>query len=112
MCNGGRCKVVAELLWTIRELSERGINLDGFTTDPDKLMDIWAAVRFSPVRAARILFPDRPKAYVRTTYTLANYACNKAVAMRCRLQGDIPAALIYELACEHCYNDLPAEVRW
>ncbi len=121
MCNGGPCKTKEERLAIIKELANThptitdtgyAINLDGFTTDRDKLMDVWAAIHFWPVISARILFPKRPKRYVTTTESLGNYACNKAVAMRCRLSGDIQAALNYEKICDMIHKDLPTWARW
>lgn len=58
-------------------------------------------------RAARRLFPDRPKGYVNAASALRNYAWNRATAIRCRERGDIPAALVYETICNHIYDALP-----
>lgn len=117
MCNGGPCKTKEDRLAVLRELGqfyeETGRPcLDDFTTERDKLMDVWAAIHFWPVISARILFPDRPKRYVSVTQDLGNYACNKAVAMRCRLEGEIQTALNYERVCEMIYESLPEWARW
>jgi hypothetical protein len=85
-------------------------NLDAQTQED--LMTFWAIAHAHPVTVARQLFPERPQGYVSATYTLSAYACNKATAMRCRLRGDIPAAGVYEKACEMCYERLPAWARW
>lgn len=116
MCNGGPCKTKEERLAIIKELAGckigYALNLDDFTTDQDKLMDVWAAIHFWPIISARILFPDRPERYVAVTHSIGNYACNKSVAMRCRLDGKIQAALNYERICDIIHKDLPQWARW
>lgn len=64
-----------------------------------------------PIRAARELFPDRPKRYVESTVSLRCYADNKATAMECRLRGDIQSALMYEGICDRIYESLPDYAR-
>lgn len=44
--------------------------------------------------------------------SLANYAYNKACAMKCRIKGDITQALNYESICDMIYQRLPADLRW
>jgi hypothetical protein len=44
--------------------------------------------------------------------TLADYAKHKAIAMRCRATGDIPAALSEENVCDGYYQSLPPWARW
>lgn len=81
-------------------------NLDAETPD-----DLWkfaselGGVR--PIRGARMLFPNRPRGYVRAAVSLRCYAENKATAIACRLRGDIPAAQIYETICDRIYDSLP-----
>jgi len=58
------------------------------------------------------MFPDRPRGYVAATRSLAHYAYNKSTAMRCRLKGDINAALNYEAICERIYDNLPDYAKW
>ena len=43
---------------------------------------------------------------------LGNYCSNKAAAMRCRLDGDIPKALDYERICDDIYESLPHWAIW
>lgn len=117
MCNCGPCKTKEERLAVIHELSQYyeevgRPDLDLFTTETDKLTDIWAAIHFHPVICARILFPDRPKRYVSVTQDLGRYACNKSCAMKLRLEGKIKNALAYEHACEILYENLPDWARW
>jgi len=86
-----------------------GINLDGMY--PDDLMAFW--YRASRGWAtARELFPDRPTGYVSATRDLANYASNKATAMRLREAGNIQAAFRYETIADRIYDSLPEFARW
>lgn len=85
-------------------------NLD--TKDADELWKFWQQVNNGPRRIARILFPEKPRGYVRATQHLANYACNKSVAMKCRLDGRIQSALTYEHIADRIYNDLPEFAKW
>ena len=74
---------------------------------------LWRFWRNSSSRQfARELFPDRPKGYCTVTRDLGHYACNKAVAMDRRLNGEIDAALIYESICDRIYIDLPHWAKW
>lgn len=90
-------------------IEEGPINLDGYAGDP---ILVWAAVRFQPVKVARVLFPSRPKGYVSATYSIGAYAANLSAARSCRLRGDIRAAMVYETICDGIYNDLPDFARW
>lgn len=120
MCNNGPCKTLGGRLTVIRELAinqaKRDLffapNLDGFTTNPDKLMEVWAAIHFNPIKCARILFPERQKRYVSVTKDLGSYASNKANAMTYRLKGQIQTAISYEQICESIYERLPVWARW
>lgn len=60
--------------------------------------------------------PDELRAFalaiLNTAREIAAYADNKAVAMECRLRGDIPAALVYEKICDDIYARLPEFARW
>jgi len=93
-------------------MSEYGSpNLDGCF--PEELWEFWQAVNsVRPIRKARELFPNRPKGYVRVTKDLGNYAANKATAMKCRLDGQIQSAIMYEDICEQIYNKLPRYAKW
>ncbi len=48
----------------------------------------------------------------RLTACLANYAMHKAIAVRCRLKGEVSKATTYEEICENIYGRLPADIRW
>lgn len=117
MCNGGPCKTKEERLKVIHELGNfyevtGRPCLDDFTLDQDKMMDVWAAIHFNPVICGRILFPDRPPRYVSVTQDLGSYASNKATAMRCRIEGNIQSAIVYETICNRIYENLPDWARW
>lgn len=91
---------------------EAPINLDGFT-NPKELWEFWkSASGVRPIATARKLFPTRPRGYVRATKDLGNYAVNKATAMRCRLDGGINTALIFEDICDTIYDRLPEYAKW
>jgi hypothetical protein len=78
--------------------------------EPDELMEFWSA--HNAGRGRKALFPDGGLGTMRATADLANYASNKATAMRCRLKGDIETAQMYERICETIYNGLPEWARW
>ena len=93
------------------------VNLDTLTAD--QLMNFWS--RFSRpgvTRAAICALFDldvngaKPKGYTRAAKDCANYAANKATAMRCRLRGDIDKALMYERIADRIYDDLPEYAQW
>ena len=63
-------------------------NLDG-VIDPDELTDLASAL-----------------------LTLGTYADCKAIAMRCRLAGQIDKAQRHESRCEQLYSLLPPSWRW
>ncbi len=86
-------------------------NLDG--VHQDELWEFWQATNsVRPIVMARRLFPDRPKGYVAVTRDLGNYAANRATAMKCRLEGQIDTALMYESICERIYQRLPDYAKW
>jgi hypothetical protein len=85
-------------------------NLDGMSKD-----DLWAfwQVYHRPSRDdAEKLIGDRRKGFTNLASSLANYACNKAVAMGCREKGDIKGALCYEKHADLSYERLPEDIRW
>lgn len=63
------------------------------------------------VKAARTLFPARPRGYVSATETLCHYAWNRYTAMQCRRRGDMISADIYETICDRLYQALPVWAR-
>jgi len=77
-----------------------------------ELMAFWKRYHRATRKDAAELVGDTRKGYTNIAATLANYACNKAVAIDCRLKGDIQAALIYEHNADLCYDRLPADLQW
>jgi len=96
--------------------AENMLNLDNFNHKNEADM-LWAMGRYierNSKKVAKILFPWRPKGYVRATKDLGRYAENKATAMRCRLPGGtgVVAAQGYELICDQIFEKLPPFARW
>jgi len=85
-------------------------NLDAM--DQDELWDFWKKFHRPSRKDAAWLVGDRRPGYTNFASTLANYACNKAVAMKCRLDGNIQGAECYESAAEICYKELPEDLKW
>jgi hypothetical protein len=79
-----------------------------------ELMDFWFKYHRTGPKRAKEIFGSNPLPphYVRVTWDLANYACNKAVAMGCRLKGQIDTAISYEKICDQIYDRLPLYARW
>lgn len=86
------------------------INLDDMSHD--ELFEFWNFYRFATWKDAMRIFPTRPKGYVRAVKDCANYAINKAVAMKCRKDGEISKAKLYEDICDNIYNMLPDFAKW
>jgi hypothetical protein len=78
--------------------------------EPDALMTFWRDHQAG--RGRKVLFPDGGVGTFKATASLANYASNKATAIRCRLNGDIETALMYEGICDRIYSALPDFARW
>jgi hypothetical protein len=83
-------------------------NLDTMTAD--ELLTFW--MTHQQGRRAHHLFPDGGPGTRIATRQLANYASNKATAIRCRLTGNIDVALGYEQIADRIYKELPAWARW
>lgn len=85
-------------------------NLDAMTEED--LMAFWKRYSRPTRKDAEALIGDRRKGFTTVAGSLAGYASNKATAMRCRKNGDVLAAQVYETICENIYNDLPFGLRW
>jgi hypothetical protein len=85
-------------------------NFDAMTCD--ELMIFWSRYHRPSRKDAEALVGDRRRGFTNIAAKLANYACNKAVAMGCRLDGNIESALIYDECADMCYEDLPSDVKW
>ena len=84
-------------------------NLDGMTHDD--LMAFWKRYHRASRKDAVALVGPR-KGFTVLAAKLANYACNKAVAMTCREKGDILAASNYEAYADRIYDELPEDCKW
>jgi hypothetical protein len=78
----------------------------------EELMAFWSKYHRASRKDAEALVGDRRPGYTNIAATIANYACNTAVAMGCRLRGDIQAAMLYEQSADMCYDSLPKDLRW
>lgn len=67
---------------------------------------------FEPVNLDGFARREELLKLARVCYWLGMYAEDKATAMRLRVEGDIPAALSFENACDHTYKKLPDWARW
>lgn len=76
----------------------------------DDLMAFW--MKHQSGRDSLDLFPKGGHGTMIATRDLANYASNKATAMRCRLRGEIKTARYYEGICDKIYASLPEFARW
>lgn len=86
-------------------------NLDAMTVE--ELRDFWRRYHYGAKRKdCEDLIGSRCDGYTVIASKLANYADNKAVAMECRLRGDIQAASIYETICDQIYSRLPEDIKW
>lgn len=91
-------------------MSKSAPNLDA--QSPGALRVFAERIQRDPLTAGQAIFPEMPRGYDRATCKLGAYASNKAVAMECRLRGDILAAQTYETICERLYSELPDFARW
>ncbi len=82
------------------------------TMSQDELMAFWSRYNRASRRDAEQLIGGRRPGYTVVAATLANYACNKAVAIGCRLEGNIKSAQCYETHADLSYERLPEDLRW
>lgn len=80
--------------------------------DREELMEFWKKYHRPSRKDAEALIGDRRKRFTSLASTLACYASNKAAAIACRLQGNMPGAQAYELICDRVYDKLPADLKW
>ena len=96
-----------------RRMVNMGNNVPNFDGMNREELSAWWKDHQRPTRTqAANVFPGRPRGYVRLVKDLANYACNKSVAMKCRADGKIQEAQMYEEICERIYTELPDFARW
>lgn len=94
--------------WEVPVTPSGAPNFDGM--DPEDLMAFW--VLHQGGRHVLGIIPEGGQGSRRAVADLANYASNKATAIRCRLSGMIQQAMEYESICDRIYSALPASVRW
>jgi hypothetical protein len=86
-------------------------NLDCMSND--ELWEFWKRYQRRRTRKDMAeLIGDKRKGYTVLAARLGAYACYKAVAMRCRLEGDTNGAMCYEGICDSIYKDIPYDLRW
>lgn len=85
-------------------------NLDAMSAG--ELWELQDRIGREPLKVAEEFFPVRPPKYVAQTKQLGAYACNKSVAMKCRVMGDVEAAIIYEKICDNIYDKLLEFAKW
>lgn len=108
---GGKCPGCGKVLTRWDAVAAGGgPNLDGM--DAGDLMQFWSKFHHAGPKLASELFPDRPRGYVKAAHALANYAANKATAMKCRKDGKIAEAQMYEGICGRIYEELREFARW
>ena len=88
------------------------LNLDCATMD-----ELYSFINFvgngvKPAKAAKVLFPNKEKGFIRITKDLRNYAWNQISARNCRIAGKIQEAGYYESICDKIYEGLPEFVKW
>jgi hypothetical protein len=77
----------------------------------DDLMAFWSRYHRATRKDAAELIGDCRKGYTSLAGTLANLACNMAVAMSCRAKGDRDGAAIYDYSVALCFDRLPEDIR-
>lgn len=85
-------------------------NFDSMTQQ--ELMDFWSRYTRPSRRDAEELIGDRRPGFTNIASKIANYACNKAVAMGCQVKGETDAAMIYDKCCDMIYDELPEDLKW
>lgn len=85
-------------------------NLDAMSED--ELMVFYNKHRLHRRKDAEALVGDKRPGYTNIAGSLAHYSINKAVAMKCRREGNINGALCYENICERIYHRLPEDIQW
>jgi len=77
-----------------------------------ELMAFWDRYRRPTRKDAAGLIGDTRPGYTKICGALAAYACAKATAMHCRLEGKIQSAMVYESHCDLYYQELPEDLQW
>lgn len=77
----------------------------------DELWDFWKRYNRASRKDAEALVGDRRKGYTTIAATFASYACNRAVAMKCREEGNETSASVYDHAMKLALERLPEDLR-
>ena len=77
----------------------------------DDLMSFWKRYHRPTRSDASEIVGDKRAGYTNVAARLACYACNLAVALRCRARGDEQTAVCYDHAARITFENLPADVR-
>lgn len=77
----------------------------------DELMAFWKRYHRASRRDAAELCGGRFPGYTGVAAAAANYACNLAVAMRCRERGDGRGAEVYGAAARIALESIPERLR-
>lgn len=76
----------------------------------EELMGFWSEYNRPSRRDAEFLVGDKRKGYTSISASLANFACNLAVAHACAKRGDADATRCYQLACVISLRGVPNDV--
>lgn len=94
----------------MRDINEAGTAAPRFgTMSQEELMTFWGRYHRATRKDAEALVGRRP-GFTVLAAKLANYACNRAVALSCRESGNIPGALVYEHAMGLILEGLPEDL--
>lgn len=85
-------------------------NFDSMSAE--ELMQFWKRYTRPTRKDAEALIGDRRKGFTTLCGALAAYACDKAVAIGCRLRGEIDTAMGYERSADMRYEALPDDLKW
>ena len=77
----------------------------------DELMAFWSRYHRASRKDAAELCGGKFPGYIGAAASVANYACNLAVAKACRRRGDKAAAKIYDHAARISADSVPLHVR-
>ena len=81
--------------------------------EPGDLLGFWVKYQRNGKRAdCAELLGGRFPGYTVVAGDLGAYAANKATAIRCRLEGHVDRAMVYEDICDRIYQGLPDRARW
>lgn len=89
-------------------MTAQDLNLDAMADDDLEAFAVYCGTCRCRAHVARELFPTRPAGYRRAASGLSHYAWNTLTARRCRANGEIDTARMYEDIADRIYRELPA----